>query len=212
MDHSPPGSLSWDSPDRNTGVGYHAFLQGISPTQGSNQHLFCLLHWEVSSLPLAPSGKSMPHHKSLLFSFVSLYLAIIPGTTQETSGKHWLDEFSGYILNFLNPSPIQKIILVSINYCTHWEVQEFKYYSLTKMSSTNDLSVSILAWAQSPPSLAEDSARVLVHLRRKGGTRVLVVWRQALGKSLLIEMNAEAGWRLSGSPQGHQILNVENST
>ena len=119
MDHSPPGSLSWDSPDRNTGVGYHAFLQGISPTQGSNQHLFCLLHWEVSSLPLAPSGKSIPHHKSLLFSFVSLYLAIIPGTTQETSGKHWLDEFSGYILNFLNPSPIQKIILVSINYCTH---------------------------------------------------------------------------------------------
>ena len=145
----------WDSPDRNTGVGYHAFLQGISPTQGSNQRLFCLLHWEVGSLPLAPSGKPIPHHKSLLFSFVSLYLAIIPGTTQETSGKHWLDEFSGYILNFLNPSPIQKIILVSINYCTHWEVQEFKYYSLTKMSSTNDLSVSILVWAQSPPSLAE---------------------------------------------------------
>ena len=26
----------WDSPGKNTGVGYHALLQGIFPTQGSN--------------------------------------------------------------------------------------------------------------------------------------------------------------------------------
>ena len=35
----------WDSPGKNTGVGCHAILQGIFPTQGSNPHLLCLLHW-----------------------------------------------------------------------------------------------------------------------------------------------------------------------
>ena len=30
---------------------------GIFPTQGSNPRLLCLLHWQASSLPLAPPGK-----------------------------------------------------------------------------------------------------------------------------------------------------------
>ena len=47
----------WDSPDKNTGVGCHALLQGIFPTQGLNLHLLCLLHWQVGSLPLVPPGK-----------------------------------------------------------------------------------------------------------------------------------------------------------
>ena len=41
----------WDSPGKNTGVGCHALLQGILPTQGSNwgllhcrQILYCLSH------------------------------------------------------------------------------------------------------------------------------------------------------------------------
>ena len=39
-DCSPPGSSAHgDSPGRNTGVGCHALLQGIFPTQGSNLHL-----------------------------------------------------------------------------------------------------------------------------------------------------------------------------
>ena len=55
MDWSPSGSLfPWDSPDMNTGVGYHALLQGIFPIQGSNPHL---LHWQAGSLPLVPPGK-----------------------------------------------------------------------------------------------------------------------------------------------------------
>ena len=32
----------WDSPAKNTGVGYHALLQGIFPTQGLNPRLLCL--------------------------------------------------------------------------------------------------------------------------------------------------------------------------
>ena len=41
----------WNFPDKSTGVGYHFFLQGIFPTQGSNpgllhcrQTLYCLTH------------------------------------------------------------------------------------------------------------------------------------------------------------------------
>ena len=47
----------WDSPGKNTGVGCHALLQGIFPTQGWSPGLVCLLHWQAGSLPLAPLGK-----------------------------------------------------------------------------------------------------------------------------------------------------------
>ena len=53
MDCSPP----WDSPGKNTGVGGHAFLQGIFLTHGPNPCLFCLLYWQMGSLPLSPPGK-----------------------------------------------------------------------------------------------------------------------------------------------------------
>ena len=40
MDCSPPGSSAHgDSPGKNTGVGCHALLQGIFPTQGLNSGL-----------------------------------------------------------------------------------------------------------------------------------------------------------------------------
>jgi len=40
MDCSPPGSsVHGDSPGKNTGVGCHALLQRIFPTQGSNPGL-----------------------------------------------------------------------------------------------------------------------------------------------------------------------------
>ena len=41
------------SPGKNTGVGCHALLQGIFPTQGLNTRLLRLLRWWVGSLPLA---------------------------------------------------------------------------------------------------------------------------------------------------------------
>ena len=52
MDCSPPGpSVYRDSLGKNTGVGCHALLQGIFPTQGSNAGLllcrwilYCLSH------------------------------------------------------------------------------------------------------------------------------------------------------------------------
>ena len=50
----------------NTGVGCHALLQGIFPTQGLNPRFLCLLHWQVGSLPLALPGK--PHPYSLFYT------------------------------------------------------------------------------------------------------------------------------------------------
>ena len=44
---------------QNTGVSCHALLQGIFSTQGSNPSLLHLLHWQASSLPLAPPGNSI---------------------------------------------------------------------------------------------------------------------------------------------------------
>ena len=52
MDRSPPGSsVHGDSLGKNTGMSYHALLQG------SNPHLLCLLYWQVGSLSLASPGK-----------------------------------------------------------------------------------------------------------------------------------------------------------
>ena len=62
MDCRLPGSsVHGDSPGKNTGLGYRAFLQGIFPTQGSNLHLLCLLHWQVGSLSPVPPGKPVNH-------------------------------------------------------------------------------------------------------------------------------------------------------
>ena len=48
------------SPGKNTGVGCHALLQGIFPTQGPNPCLLCFLDWQTGSLSLVPPGKPFP--------------------------------------------------------------------------------------------------------------------------------------------------------
>ena len=54
---SSPGSLyPWEFPGKNTGVGCHALLQGIFPTQRLNPRL---LHWQADSLPLHHLEKPM---------------------------------------------------------------------------------------------------------------------------------------------------------
>ena len=45
-----------DSLGKNAGVGFHALLQGIFLTQGSNLHLLHLLHCQAGSLPLRHLG------------------------------------------------------------------------------------------------------------------------------------------------------------
>ena len=58
MDCSPPGSsVHRILQAKVTGVGYHFLLQVIFGTLGLNPRLFCPLHWQVGSLPLAPPEK-----------------------------------------------------------------------------------------------------------------------------------------------------------
>jgi len=58
--HQPPLSMEFSRQAYyHASMGYHALLQGIFLTQGSNLCLLCLLYWQVGSLPVAASGK--PH-------------------------------------------------------------------------------------------------------------------------------------------------------
>ena len=71
MDCSPPGSfVHCGSPGKNTGVGCHALLQRIFPTQGSNpglphcrQILYCLSH------------QGSPN----LLQYVTIYVVVLAG-------------------------------------------------------------------------------------------------------------------------------------
>ena len=51
MDYSPPGSSDHRNhdPGKNTGLGFHTFLQLVFLTQGLNPRLLYLLHWQVGS-------------------------------------------------------------------------------------------------------------------------------------------------------------------
>ena len=68
VDGSTPG-CPWDSPGKNTGVGCHALIQRIFPTQGPNSCLLYLLYCQASSLPLVLPGKPL-----LLPSLILKYL------------------------------------------------------------------------------------------------------------------------------------------
>ena len=50
----------WDSPGKNTGVCCHALLQRISLTQGFNQHLLRLLHWQAATWSEMKVAQSCP--------------------------------------------------------------------------------------------------------------------------------------------------------
>ena len=64
IDCSPPGSsVRGDSPGKNTGVGCHALLQGIFPTQGSNPGSPAL---QVDSLPAGKPKNTGVGNLSLL--------------------------------------------------------------------------------------------------------------------------------------------------
>ena len=81
---SPPGSSrqgeAWNFPSKNTAVGCHLLLQGIFPTQGSNPHLLCLLHWQVDCLPPRHMGSRQGGELVCAQSFSRVWLFVIPWT------------------------------------------------------------------------------------------------------------------------------------
>ena len=96
MDCLPPGSSVHESSSgKNNGVGCHAFLQGIFPTQGPNLSLFCLLHRQVDSLTVEPTGKPnvSPIHgfpvcsDGKKFAFNAGDVGCIPGSGSSFGGE-----------------------------------------------------------------------------------------------------------------------------
>ena len=72
MNCSPPGSsVHGDSPGKNTGVGCHALLQGIFPTQGSNPGLpHCRqIFYHLSHQGIQVGKKISKENFSFSFSF-----------------------------------------------------------------------------------------------------------------------------------------------
>ena len=85
MDCSLPGSsVHGDSPGKNPGVGCHALLQGIFPTQGSNPGIKSRSPTlQVDSLPSEPPEKPLDLLKSFQLTtskiiFLKLAFYIIP--------------------------------------------------------------------------------------------------------------------------------------
>ena len=83
MGCSPPGSSSWDYPGKNTGMGYHFFLEGIFPTQVLNPHLNhigrqILYHWATREAQRR-GGKIAPRWVfSFIFSLSEVIHKILP--------------------------------------------------------------------------------------------------------------------------------------
>ena len=101
MDCSPPGSsVHGDSPGKNTGVGCHALLQGIFPTQGSNPGLpHCAADSLPSELPELPQLNNCILRTSQVQSLVLedthtatsvtwTTTALLPRSSQSGVGKH----------------------------------------------------------------------------------------------------------------------------
>ena len=62
----------WDSLGKNTGVGCHAFLQGIFETQGLNSGLLHLIHWRQILYPWSHQGIRPPQIYKNLYIFLKL--------------------------------------------------------------------------------------------------------------------------------------------
>ena len=69
--HQSP--LSREFPGKNTGVGCHSLLHGISPTQGWNTCLWGLLHWQANSLPLNHLGSLISCPLQSVFPYYQLW-------------------------------------------------------------------------------------------------------------------------------------------
>ena len=64
----------WNFLSKNTGVGCYFLHQGIFPNKGSKLHLWHLLHWQVDSLPLVPTEKTICYYMCNLLYHAYCYI------------------------------------------------------------------------------------------------------------------------------------------
>ena len=107
-DYSLPGSSGHvDSPGKSSGVGCLALLQGIFPTQRSSPLLFCLLHWQVGSLPVAPPGKPI-----MVFLFLCEDNHLI---------RHFCSPHYPIVFAIIHPSIYTPHLLATLMIWFHWK-------------------------------------------------------------------------------------------
>ena len=83
IDGSPPGSRSWDSPGKNTGVGCHVLLQCMKVKMKSFSHVQLLATPWSAAYQAPPMGFSRQEYwsgvplSSLIFISEDLYMNVI---------------------------------------------------------------------------------------------------------------------------------------
>ena len=124
MDYSPPGSsVHQNSPGKNTGVGFHALLQGIFPTQRPNsRQVSCIGRWVMY----------LWHHLE------SVYMALYISKHIEVQHQEWtLDNYGLWVVTcyygFINCNKCTTLVGKVVNrvICTHvgagaiWEISVY---------------------------------------------------------------------------------------
>ena len=110
----------WDSPGKNTGVDYHALLQGIFPTQGLNLLLLNFLHWQAGSLPLVPPSA---YATSKLWC---LFLEIWMIQLQIVQEELFHVEFSSVTQSCLTlRDPMEAALQASLSITNSWSLLKF---------------------------------------------------------------------------------------
>ena len=144
MDSSPPGSSVHGILLARI-LNYHSLLQGIFLTQGSNWCFLCLLHWQVSSLPLEPLGNPFLHCRQILYCLShqgSPYICVYTHTHTHT------DVFSSPMLRTRRECYPEICLLnwFSLGLWKHRYAPELNSSMLRKSSSANywDLTLVVI--------------------------------------------------------------------
>ena len=87
----------WDSPAKNTGMGFWAILQGIFPTQQSHPCLLCLLHW----LAGATTSATWEVHTYNYFILYYRWRNSVQSAKKKKKKKKNLELTGTQIMNFL---------------------------------------------------------------------------------------------------------------
>ena len=103
-------------------MGCHSLLQGIFLTQGLNLHLLCLLHWQVSSLPLAQPGKPSKMHMVLHFLCVCVSIVLFLAKAKKASFffPHVLDSVNKMLESGKNFHLYFSLLFFHLIFCVSW--------------------------------------------------------------------------------------------
>ena len=129
---APQTSLSMGFPRQDTGVGCHALLQGIFTTQGLNSSLSHLLHWWVSSLPVAATGRLCSTWEINFIIYEHAELSLAPGRVlclndclPLSFSPHWFIHHLWFIQGHPSSEPLEGCCLLDMAFVHVWYIRSF---------------------------------------------------------------------------------------